>query len=149
MNRRDFLTWVGVGCVSTSLPVAIAACSPDNNNPPATSTNPTTPTNNEDWQKVGSVADLDSKGQLLAKNSPIGPVLIVGTSKDNNLIAVNPKCTHAGCIVGWETDSKKFLCRCHGSEFGIDGQVLKAPAKQPIPTYTAKVEGDAVLVKKV
>ncbi len=140
MNRRDFLSLVGVGCIATSLPVAIAACSPDNKS--------STTNTSGDWRKVGSVTDLDSKGQLLAKNSPIGPVLVVGKSQDSNLTAVNPKCTHAGCTVGWESDSKKFLCPCHGSEFGIDGKVTKGPASKPIPSYLVKVEGDAVLVKE-
>ena len=141
MNRRDFLSLVGVGFIATSLPVAIAACSPDNQ-----SDSSATP-GDEAWKKVGSVADLDNKGQLLAKNSPIGPVLVVGKSQDANLTAVNPKCTHAGCDMTWEADIKKFVCPCHGSEFGIDGKVTKGPATKPIPSYSVKLEGDAVLVK--
>ncbi|MFO0173750.1 MAG: cytochrome B6, partial [Aphanizomenon sp.] len=29
MKRRDFINWVGLGCLASSLPVAIAACSPE------------------------------------------------------------------------------------------------------------------------
>jgi cytochrome b6-f complex iron-sulfur subunit len=154
MNRREFLTWVGVGCIASSLPVAIAACSPEQTSEKTpdktteTISEKTTSTATGDWQKVGSSADLDANGQLLAKKSPIGPVLVIGKSKDSNLIAVNPTCTHNGCTVEWKAASKKLVCPCHGSEFGLDGKVKKGPATKPIPTYTAKVEGDAVLVKK-
>ncbi|MFM5891932.1 MAG: cytochrome B6, partial [Dolichospermum sp.] len=29
MKRRDFINWVGLGFLASSLPVAIAACSPE------------------------------------------------------------------------------------------------------------------------
>jgi cytochrome b6-f complex iron-sulfur subunit len=135
MKRRDFINWVGLGLIASSLPVAIAACSSQ-----------TTPTSG-DWQTIGTSAELDKTGQLLAKNSPAGPVLIVGTSKAKNLTAIDPSCTHAGCTVAWKADAKKFACPCHGSEFGIDGKVQKGPATSPLKTYAAKIEGDSVVVK--
>ncbi|MBO3458382.1 hypothetical protein [Aetokthonos hydrillicola] len=53
MNRRNFLTFVGVGWVVSSLPVAIAACASEKTS--------------NGWQKVGKVGDLDNAGQLLVK----------------------------------------------------------------------------------
>lgn len=134
MKRRDFINWVGLGLIASSLPVAIAACSSQ------------TTSASGDWQTVGTSAELDKTGQL-AKNSPIGPVLVVGTSKVGNLTAVNPKCTHAGCTVAWKAEAKKFACPCHGSEFGVDGKVQKGPATEALKTYAAKIEGNSVLVK--
>ncbi|WP_392530849.1 ubiquinol-cytochrome c reductase iron-sulfur subunit [Nostoc sp. C117] len=135
MKRRDFINWVGLGLIASSLPVAIAACSSQ------------TTSTSGDWQTVGTSAELDKTGQLLAKNSPAGPVLVVGTSKSENLTAVNPTCTHAGCTVGWEPSTKTFLCPCHGSKYGIDGKVQKGPAKEALKTYAAKIEGTSVVVK--
>ncbi len=137
MKRRDFIHWVGLGWIASSLPVAIAACS--SQTAPKSSTG--------DWQTVGTSAELDKAGQLLAKNSPVGSVLVVGTSKTENLTAVDPTCTHRGCTVVWQTEAKKFACPCHGSEFGIDGKVQKGPATTPLKTYAAKIEGDSVVVK--
>ncbi|MCC5665803.1 ubiquinol-cytochrome c reductase iron-sulfur subunit [Nostoc sp. CHAB 5784] len=135
MKRRDFMNWVGLGGIASSLPVAIAACSSQ-----------TTPVS-KNWETVGTSAELDKTGQLLAKNSPAGPVLVVGTSKDANLTAVNPTCPHAGCTVGWKAEVKKFVCPCHDSEFGIDGKVQKGPATEALKTYAAKIEGNSVVVK--
>ncbi|MDJ0733615.1 MAG: ubiquinol-cytochrome c reductase iron-sulfur subunit [Nostocaceae cyanobacterium] len=136
MNRRDFISWVGVGGVASFLPVAIAACSSQNSSPAS-----------QEWQKVGSLQELDRKGELLNENTSAGSVLVVGTSKSGNLNAVNPTCTHAGCTVAWKAADKKFACPCHGSEYEIDGQVKKGPAKKPLTAYQVKIEGDSVLVK--
>ncbi|OCQ94757.1 cytochrome B6 [Nostoc sp. MBR 210] len=136
MKRRDFINWVGLGLIASSLPVAIAACSSQTN----------TPTSGE-WQTVGTAKELDQKGQLLVKNSPVGNVLVVGTSQTGNLVAVDPTCTHKGCTVDWKADAKKFACPCHRAEYASDGQVQKGPAEKPLKTYTAKIEGDSVLVK--
>jgi cytochrome b6-f complex iron-sulfur subunit len=131
MNRRDFMTFVGVGWVASSLPITIAACASQKNS--------------QGWHTVGTVGDLDQTGQLLVTNSPVGPVLVIGTSK-TNVVAVNPTCTHKGCTVEWKGDGKKLQCPCHGSEFESDGKVLKGPAKKSLQTYAAKIDGNSVVV---
>jgi cytochrome b6-f complex iron-sulfur subunit len=140
MKRRDFINWVGLGLIASSLPVAIAACSSQANAP--------TSSTSGDWQTVGTSAELDQAGQLLAKNSPVGTVLVVGTSKTANLIAVDPTCTHKGCTVAWQAQAKKFVCPCHDAEYAVDGKVQKGPADKPLKTYAAKIEGNSVVVKQ-
>jgi cytochrome b6-f complex iron-sulfur subunit len=167
MNRRTFLNWVGVGWLASSLPVAIAACSSQTTeksapdvaaSPPATANpkqpeavSPQTPAKKPTpagkFQPVGTTKELDKTGQLLKKDSPVGPVLVVGKSTNPELIAVNPTCTHAGCLVEWLADGKKFVCPCHGSEFAVDGKVLLGMTSTPLKIYTAKIEGSSVLVQ--
>jgi cytochrome b6-f complex iron-sulfur subunit len=43
---------------------------------------------------------------------------------------------------------KVFLCPCHKAKFAPDGKVVQGPAKKPLPTYEAKLEGHSILVKK-
>ena len=149
MERREFLSWVGVGVVASSLPVAIAACTrqdPTSNSP---TESPVASTPRPDgFAPVGTVAQLDQQGFLSNKQSAAGAVIVVRDPKQaNNLVALSSACTHEGCTVEWQKDQALLTCPCHSSAFGLDGSVKKAPAKKPLATLTAKIEGDLVLVK--
>jgi len=144
MKRRDFINWVGLAGLSSSLPIAIAACSPEKDK---TGENTSSNTSAE-WQKVATIAELDKKGELLLEKSPVGPLLLVSKSQtQDKLIAVDPTCTHKGCLVEWEKGVKKFGCPCHGAQFGVDGTAQKSPAKEPLKTYLTKIAGEEILVK--
>ncbi|MGM3305636.1 ubiquinol-cytochrome c reductase iron-sulfur subunit [Anabaena sp. WFMT] len=144
MKRREFINWVGLGFLASSLPVALAACSPET----TTTASSTSDAATQKWENVGTVAELDKKGQLLVSDSPVGAVLVVGTSKAaQSLIAVNPTCTHKGCTVAWKTEKNQFVCPCHDAEFARDGKVQEGPAEKPLKTYLAKIESGSVFVK--
>lgn len=158
MNRREFIAWIGLGSVASSLPIALAACTPKTSTPsasspetnsPATSPPATSPEASSSqtggFQVAGTVADLDKNGQL---NPPIADnkVLIL-RDPSQQIVAVNPTCTHAGCTVAWKADQKALVCPCHGSIFTSDGQVVKGPATRPLATYPVKTEGDEILVQ--
>jgi cytochrome b6-f complex iron-sulfur subunit len=151
MNRREFLTWVGIGGIASSLPVAIAACSPQNPPPASQTKQPASPIitpRSDGFQSVGTVADLDSKGQILNPGFSAGSLLVLRNPADSKtLAAVNPTCTHKGCAVVWKTEEKLLLCPCHGSKFALNGKVISGVATKPLPTYEAKIEGNSVLVK--
>ena len=42
--------------------------------------------------------------------------------------AVSATCTHMGCLVAFNDVESEWECPCHGSRFGLDGQVLQGPA---------------------
>jgi Rieske Fe-S protein len=48
------------------------------------------------------------------------------------LHAVSATCTHLGCIVEWNGAETTWDCPCHGSRYGVDGEVISAPASQPL-----------------
>jgi cytochrome b6-f complex iron-sulfur subunit len=136
MDRRTFLGWVGIGWLASSLPVALVACSGGNGK--------------KKFQSVGLKAELDQTGSLQNDQFPSGPVVVIADPQNPEVIlAMNSTCAHNGCLVNWKKDRKVFVCPCHGSQFAPDGKVLQGPAKQPLVPYTAKVDGDYVVVETI
>ncbi len=146
MNRREFISWVGLGAIATSLPVALAACSRPEASAPAPAV-PAGPPRADGFQTVGSFADLKQKGSIAVKLPNMDAVVIADPAAATSAIAVNPLCTHKGCVVTWAPGEKAFVCPCHGAKFGSDGKVTHGPADKPLATLATKVEGDVVLIK--
>lgn len=148
MKRREFVGWVGVSGVVSALPATVTACGQQTSTsqaPTAAAASVASP-RTDGFEVAGTVADLDKNGQLLNEKMSLGKALVVRET-GNQLVAVDPTCTHAGCNVAWNAN-QTFICPCHASKFANDGKVLQGPASRPLALYTAKIEGDQVLVKK-
>ena len=155
MKRRAFMNWVGVGFMASSLPIAIAACTPAVEEPEATgeaeaepcaATETAASTEEDGFTPLGSVADLDSAGFLSDKSFAGGPVIAIRDPENaDGVVAFNSTCTHQGCSVDWE--SSEFACPCHGSKFSASGEVTEGPAEEALATYEAKIEDAQVLVR--
>lgn len=52
--------------------------------------------------------------------------------EDGGLHLRSAVCTHAGCLVHFNSLERCWDCPCHGSQFGVDGAVLNGPATQPL-----------------
>ena len=48
------------------------------------------------------------------------------------LHTVSARCTHMGCIVSWNAADTTWGCPCHGSRFGVDGEVIHGPAVEAL-----------------
>lgn len=142
MNRREFINWVGVGSLASSLPLALAATQDL-----LLSTQAAAAARSDGFTAIGSVAELNQKGQLSQKVNN-KPVAVVRNPRDAKaLFAVNATCTHKGCVVAWQKANQAFVCPCHEAKFASNGRVLAAPAAKPLKTYAVKIEGGQVLVK--
>lgn len=66
--------------------------------------------------------------------------------EDGGFLALSRTCTHLGCSLNWDEKKKRFICPCHGSSFGLAGEVLTAPASRPLPNYPVRIENGVVKV---
>lgn len=149
MKRREFTNLVGAGIGAGVLPLAVTGCQPktveqSSNAPAAGASGLST----DGFETVGTVAELNQTGQLLNEQLAVGKVLVISDpANTDSVIAVNPTCPHAACSVAWQSADGAFICPCHDSRFSPEGEVQKGPATEPLVMYTAKVEGDLILVK--
>ncbi len=90
----------------------------------------------KDLKKVGGSVTLKVKDRR---------VLLVRDSEDT-VRAFQPACTHRQTHVKYDHKNGRLNCPAHGSRFGLDGSVLRGPAKDPLETYHAKLSGDSVIL---
>jgi Rieske Fe-S protein len=65
-------------------------------------------------------------------------------------VVFSPLCPHLGCRYTWNSNSKKFLCPCHGSEYSVLGVHEAGPALRgldplPLRDYQGKVQVSWIL----
>jgi cytochrome b6-f complex iron-sulfur subunit len=168
MQRREFLTWVGVGSLASSLPIVLAACTdstaatkPSPKPSPKPSETPTKPgakpsatpsisARKDGFTIVGTVAALTKDGVIKVAPTAIPgakPMVVVPQGK--TVAAIETTCSHRGCTLEWNKTDKALVCPCHGAKFGADGKGIAGPSGTPIKTYSAKIEGQSVLVKAI
>jgi Rieske Fe-S protein len=138
--RRTLLVGAGLGAAAT----AVAACSTYDKKPDADGDSPPT-------SSASSSAGAPAAPAALAKTAdiPVGSGVIV-----DDVVVTQPTagdfkgfssvCTHAGCNVAEVVDAV-IKCPCHGSEFGLDGAVVKGPATKPLATKAITVQGDSIV----
>jgi cytochrome b6-f complex iron-sulfur subunit len=114
MDRRNFLSWVGVGLLASSLPTVLAACTSDRTQ---SSDKPQDPGG---FKAIGAIAQLDKDGKLASD----GVLVVRNPQNPKLLLSVNPTCPHKACTVEWKSDRKEFVCPCHKSTFSATGAVI-------------------------
>lgn len=96
--------------------------------------------------EADSSALLKSQVGLLVQSKEGDNKIMVVHSGEGSLFGVSAVCTHKGCDVNYDKKLGHILCPCHGSEFGLDGQNIKGPAKRPLKSYTIRTENSRVVI---
>lgn len=63
-------------------------------------------------------------------NQKVGMVFLERKAPGSNpeVVALNAKCPHLGCMVDFDAAKKEFKCPCHESAFAVDGARLYGPS---------------------
>ncbi len=99
----------------------------------------------ETFVKVAQVQDV-LPGQLLRVE--VAGRLICLARVDEQIYAVDDDCTHiSGALDQGELEGCVLTCPLHLACFDVrTGKVLRGPARDDLPTYAVRIEGDDVLV---
>lgn len=96
--------------------------------------------------EADSSALLKSQTSLLVQSQDGGDKIMVVHRGNGSLFAVSTVCTHMRCEVNYDKELGHLLCPCHKSEYGLDGQNIKGPAKRPLKSYTVRTENSRVVI---
>jgi Rieske Fe-S protein len=110
----------------------------------------------EAWVDLGSLADFpEGETRLATFRNPITTAWdgqtgdipcwvrrVSGTTFQ--VFAIN--CAHLGCPVRWFSESKLFLCPCHGGAYYQDGSRASGPPERGLFEYQHKIVSDKLLI---
>lgn len=83
--------------------------------------------------KEGDLSNIknDNGGIIKVNGMNVG----IYKNKNGEIYAVNPTCTHLGCLLTWNNLDKTWDCPCHGSRFDYNGKNLYDPAFKDLESY--------------
>ena len=136
MDRKEFLTALGLSSGALIVTSCLAACTKN-----TTNSNTVAPA-------VNFILDLSLPANA-ALNNPGGYVysggVIVAKTTAGNIIAVSQACTHQGVDVVYNSNNQ-FYCPSHGAAFSNTGAVISGPVNTALKQYTVTVTGNKVNV---
>jgi menaquinol-cytochrome c reductase iron-sulfur subunit len=108
------------------------------------------------WVNLGEVSDFPVGETRLAEFlSPVATFDDGQTAKvpcwvrrisaqEFQVFAIN--CAHLGCPVRWFSESKLFLCPCHGGAYYQDGSRASGPPERGLFEYQYRVVGSSLVI---
>jgi Rieske Fe-S protein len=88
---------------------------------------------------LGPVNDLPSDSKIVFQDIP---AVLYRTGDE--FTSYSLICTHLGCTL--ENGAESFSCPCHGSEFSLDGKVLKGPALDDLTELSIELNKEGHLL---
>jgi cytochrome b6-f complex iron-sulfur subunit len=136
MNRKEFLSTLGLGAAAVACSYCLNGCSPLNN--------PITAPTNVDFTldlMAPANAALKTNGGYLYNGG-----IIVARTVSGTYVAVSQICTHAGGTVQYVSNANSFYCPNHGSSFATNGSVINGPATSSLTAYHTSLTGTSLRV---
>jgi cytochrome b6-f complex iron-sulfur subunit len=97
------------------------------------------------WPLSVPVSALEPDGYVVVTAAQLAHPLLVSVH-DGAHTAVELVCTHRACEVYPRRD--RLICPCHGSQFGLRGEVLVGPASAPLARYPVSLDGETLRIER-
>lgn len=133
MDRKEFLSQLGIGGASLFAATCMQACSKDN----------TAPSNVDFQLDLGTNAYASLK---IPGNHVIVQGVIVALSTSNTYLAVSSSCPHQGVQVQFQSSQNQFICTAHNSVFTSTGARVSGPAPKGLTQYKTSLTGNILRV---
>jgi Rieske Fe-S protein len=107
----------------------------------------------QEWVPIANLADLPEAG---AKEVTYTVRVVDGFHEvdrsysiflrrsGQEVMCIDPACTHLGCRVTYQDGQDRFMCPCHGGVFDKEGNVVSGPPPKRLDRHETKVEGGRV-----
>ena len=105
---------------------------------------PADPTSTWTFRADVDVSSLTADGQSIVTKTPgvdQAPILVVRTAR-GEFSALSTRCAHEGCPVNPPVNGV-ITCPCHGSQYSLDGKVLRGPTIYPLTRYQTHYDSHA------
>lgn len=73
------------------------------------------------------------------------PIILVRVDQ-KTIDALDARCTHLGCTVGYNMGNMDLECPCHGSRFSLAGTVTHPPAPLPLRKFMVTFDGTTIVI---
>lgn len=96
-----------------------------------------------DILRIAVTGFTDKTNMLLVRNSSLSNDILLIKNNDG-YSALYMRCTHEG--VGLTATTKKIFCPSHGSEFDLEGNVVKEPALRNLKKFRTEVNNNDIII---
>ncbi|MGI8470149.1 MAG: ubiquinol-cytochrome c reductase iron-sulfur subunit [Pyrinomonadaceae bacterium] len=96
--------------------------------------------------KLDASSPLSRVGGFDTIDTKAGKVIVVRIG-DGEFKAYSAVCPHKGGPISYDETSKQLVCSWHGSQFDMNGKVVKGPARADLSAYAAENEVVVTLTK--
>jgi cytochrome b6-f complex iron-sulfur subunit len=138
MDRKDFLSQVGVGAAAFLAPIClggIAGCGKSSKN-----STPSAPSNVDFTLDISSGALASNGGYLVSQG------ILVARTNSGTFLAVSAACTHEGTSVTYNAANNNFVCPNHGAKFSSSGMVTLGPATTNLKSYNTSLTNSTLRI---